>query len=216
MNNGIVIGISVVSSLIILTLLGTTLYFALFKKHTCPPPPPCPPCICPTIPPPSPSPPIIPSPTPTPSPSNNNTPTSKGSCIPSDGVWTRDGKLTSPCCQPPNYDILDPSYTTCDTYFTETDPVINKCMAECCAHSDDYVKNARRTGNLDPSFAPMSRCGCSLCCYNQKDPHFNKWGSCSLYITGEPAIASTPDTPPVGNGDWRGFVGFQDLYNVYN
>lgn len=130
------------------------------------------------------------------------------SCVPSDGVWSVDDpeaprgkRLNSPCCQAPDYKILDPRYKTCANYSSESDASIQKCLADCC-------KNASaEKDRYDPSWYPMAQCGCSLWCYNSKVPHFAKHGTAVHYIEGDIAEVNTPDTAPVGK-DWRGWIDF--------
>lgn len=125
------------------------------------------------------------------------------SCVPSDGIWSKDGVLQSPCCQPPDFQ-LDPSYKTCQNYDEETDPNIKNCLETCCKAATD-----NRAAFMDPSFIPLSICGCSLCCNSPNINHFKKYGSCDRYIYADKAIAETPDIAESGsNGNWRGYIGW--------
>ena len=138
--------------------------------------------------------------------SDNTQPTG---CAPKNGQWSIPGagaqgrsKLNSPCCQPPDYTIYDPSYRTCDTADSETDPTIKACLKQACKYCE------LEKGNMDPSWYPMCKCGASLCCYNSNNPHFAKYETCVHYISGDLAEATTPDDGPASAGDWRGWVNF--------
>lgn len=130
----------------------------------------------------------------------NEGPTSN-TCDPADGMWSKDGKLGSPCCQPPHYNLNDSSYKTCANYKEESDPQIRACLESTCKYVDS------QSAFFDPSWAPMAKCASSLCCYNMKNPHFAKHGSCSLYIHGEKSVANTPDTAGAST-DWRGYIDY--------
>lgn len=131
-------------------------------------------------------------------------PSNATSCLPSNGNWTKDGGgLNSPCCQPPDYKIHDSSYKTCQNYKEESDPTIRACLENTCK----YV--ASQSAFYDPSWTPMGICASSLCCYNFKNPHFKKFGTCPHYISGDPAEATAPDSQEAGtSGDWRGWIGW--------
>jgi len=131
------------------------------------------------------------------------------SCMPKDGQWSIPGagmqgrsKLASPCCQPETNYRLDPSYQTCTSADSETDPVIKACLKEACSFCE------KEKANMDPSWYPLCKCGASLCCYNAQVPHFAKSGTCVHYIEGDLAEAETNDQGSVSGGDWRGYVGF--------
>jgi len=116
------------------------------------------------------------------------------SCAPADGRWSiphqdQEGrsKLTSPCCQPPNYDLAK-NYSTCDNV-EDASPAVKACMQNCCAFAQDQARF------YDDSWFPMARCGCSLWCHNKTVPHFSKWGTAQHYITGDIAEARTSDSP---------------------
>lgn len=114
-------------------------------------------------------------------------------CIPANGQWSVPGGglqgrsvLNSPCCQPPDYQILDPTYATCDNP-NSNDPGVTGCLETCCKVVDNQAKN------FDSSWYQMAKCGCSLYCNNQNVTHFNKYGTAVRYIFGEKAIAHTGD-----------------------
>lgn len=123
-------------------------------------------------------------------------------CRPADGAWSRDGRLAGPCCVPPDYKIYDPSYKDCSNFATELDKTKKACLENCCKFCKSQEKN------YDPSWGPMCRCACSLCCNNADDPHFSKFGTCVHYISGDPAEAETPDSAPASQ-DWRGWIDFK-------
>lgn len=124
------------------------------------------------------------------------------SCVPDDGVWDDPdtGKLKGPCCVPPDYQLAQ-NYKTCVNISEETDPTISKCLNQCCK----YVNNTAPF--MDPTYTPLAYCGCSLCCYNQGQNHFQKFGNCQQYLEQGKADIDVPDSlNPVSNGDWRGWV----------
>lgn len=129
--------------------------------------------------------------------------TDLSTCTPANGVWSIPGanmaisKLNSPCCQPPSYSVAK-NMKTCDDDLDTSDP-IQKCIKDCCDNA------ATEANNYDVSWYPMSRCACSLWCYNQSVPHFKKYGTAIHYISGDIAEAQTSDVGGfIGSGDFSG------------
>ena len=171
----------------------------------------------------SPEPAPVPTPSPPPAPvvpQPPSPPATPTSCVPSDGVWSvpdpvQGSILQSPCCQPPDYQVYDSSYETCDTLNSETDPEIRTCLMKCCQQCDNDIQadnnQASKSGRnfLNPTYGKMCKCACSLCCYNQKVPHFSKYGDCRSYADSDLAVARSDDGRIANTDrDWRGWIGF--------
>jgi hypothetical protein len=126
-----------------------------------------------------------------------------GKCYPKDGEeWSKRGGtqgtlLNSPCCQPPNFEILDKTMGTCANPIGAN----GKCLTECC-----QMCNVDR-GKYDKTWYDMCMCGCSLCCNNSTDPHFAKHGTCMNYI--KAPIGDVRANEAVGMftpSNWRGYI----------
>jgi len=134
---------------------------------------------------------------------DNSTPTN---CLPPTGEgWSKNGIFNSPCCQPPENKLYDTSYKTCSNFAQESDPVIQKCLSDCCKYVSQEAKS------YDPSWAGVSACGCSVCCYNSKNPHFAKYGDCRLYLAADPAERNAPD-----DDNYIHFTASNNKYSTYN
>lgn len=129
----------------------------------------------------------------------SGTPSGPGACVPPDNVWSipnggSQGRslLASSCCQPPNYELYDPSYKSCDNADSEPDLAIRACLKQACKYCDSEA------ANMDPSWYNMCKCGSALCCYNSQPNsntcHFSKYGTCVHYLQGDLAEAQTSDS----------------------
>lgn len=130
----------------------------------------------------------------------------ENTCLPPQGEgWSKNGEWNSKCCVPPENKLFDSSYKTCSNFSQESDPDIQKCLSDCCKYVSQEAKS------YDPSWAGVSACGCSVCCYNSKNPHFAKYGDCRLYLAADPAERNSPDTD-----NYIHFNSSNNKYSTYN
>lgn len=129
-----------------------------------------------------------------------------GKCLPADGEgWSKPGGyqgtvLNSPCCQPPDYSILDETLATCDNRVGASSAV-STCLLNCCQQV-----NADR-GKYDASWYPMAKCGCALACNYMNENHFAKHGTAWRYIIGQPGDVKANESRGVAiGGNWRGII----------
>lgn len=133
-------------------------------------------------------------------------PTTAGKCLPRDGEgWSKPGGyqgtvLNSPCCQPPDYSMLDETLPTCDNRVGAS-AAVGTCLLECC-----QAVNADR-GKYDASWYPMAKCGCALACNYMTENHFAKHGTAYRYVLGQPGDVKANDARGVATGgNWRGII----------
>lgn len=129
-----------------------------------------------------------------------------GKCLPPDGEgWSRPGGyqgtvLNSPCCQAPDYNILDETLPACDNRVGASSAVAT-CLMDCCQQV-----NADR-GKYDASWYPMARCGCALACNYIQENHFSKHGTAWKYIQGQPGdVRANESRGNAVGSNWRGFI----------
>lgn len=128
-----------------------------------------------------------------------------GACLPQDSNgWGKPGGprgsvLNSPCAQPPDFEILDKTLSTCDNYTGSS--IVNSCLIQCCQNcSVDQ-------GKYDPTWYRMCRAGCTLCCNYESDPHFAKHGTCYSYVHAAPGnVRANEDIGMYTPLNWKGYI----------